>query len=396
MKAVEINICEYGSTGRIMLNIAEKLRKNGIEVYTFSRKWIKQESPNEYHGFFASFFENALHHILAFLTGLEGYFSFFGTLLLVKKLKKISPDVIHLHNLHGWYINIPVLFKYIKKNNVRIIWTLHDCWAFTGHCPHFDLIGCQKWQSGCFDCPLYKEYPSSLKDNSKTIYKLKKKWFTGIKDLTIVTPSQWLANLVRESFLGSYKIKVINNGIDLDIFKPTDSDFRQKYNCEDKFIILGVAFGWGRKKGLDIFIELSKRLGERFKIVLVGTNEDVDKQLPENIISIHRTSNQAELAEIYSAADLFVNPTREDTYPTVNMESIACGTPVITFKTGGSPEILDETCGCVVPKDDIEKLYNEIIRIYEEKPFLKNDCLLNAKAFNKDDRFNEYVSLYVE
>ena len=396
MKAVEINTCEYGSTGKIMLNVAEKLRKSGVEVYTFSRKWKKQTPPNEYHSFFASFFENVLHHILALLTGLEGCYSYFGTLLLIKKIKKISPDVIHLHNLHGWYINLPVLFKYIKNNNVRVIWTLHDCWSFTGHCPHFDLIECKKWKSGCFECPLYKQYPSSFINNSKVLYKLKKKWFTGIKDLTVVTPSKWLANLVSESFLGNYPIKVINNGIDLNVFKPTDSDFRKKYNCEDKFILLGVAFGWGKKKGLDVFIELSKRFDERFKIVLVGTNEDVDKQLPENIISIHRTNNQVELAEIYSAADLFVNPTREDTYPTVNMEAIACGTPVITFKTGGSPEILDETCGCVVPKDDIEKLYNEIIRIYEEKCFFKNDCLLKAKAFNKDDRFNEYVNLYVE
>ena len=221
----------------------------------------------------------------------------------------------------------------------------------------------------------------------------KKELFSGL-DLTIITPSEWLAGLVKESFLKDYPVKVIHNGIDLSIFKPTESDFRAKYNCEDKFILLGVAFGWGKRKGLDVFIELSKRLDERFQIVLVGTDENVDKQLPNNIISIHRTQNQKELAEIYTAADLFVNPTREENFPTVNIEALACGTPILTFKTGGSPEILDETCGCVVGKDDVEGLHGEINRIYTEKSFSKEACLARAAKFDMNDKFEEYVDLY--
>ena len=302
--------------------------------------------------------------------------------------------MIHLHNLHGWYINFPLLFKYIKKNNIRVIWTLHDCWTFTGHCPHFDMIGCEKWKTGCYQCPQIGEYPASYADISKWMYKHKKQWFTGVEDMTLVTPSEWLANLTRQSFLKDYPVKVINNGIDLSIFKPTESDFRKKYDLEDKFILLGVAFGWGKRKGLDVFIELSKRLDERYQIVLVGTDENVDKQLPKNIISIYRTQNQTELAEIYTAADLFVNPTREENFPTVNIESLACGTPIVTFRTGGSPEIIDESCGVVVEKDDIDGMQKEIERIYEKRPFGQEDCVKRAQNFDMNDKFAEYVELY--
>ena len=213
--------------------------------------------------------------------------------------------------------------------------------------------------------------------------------------MTIVTPSEWLAGLVKESYLKDYPVKVINNGIDLNVFKPTESDFRKKYALENKYIVLGVAFGWGRRKGLDVFIELEKRFDkEKYKVVLVGTDDNVDKLLPENIISIHRTQNQTELAKIYSAADVFANPTREENYPTVNMESVACGTPVVTFNTGGSPEMLDETCGAAVAKNDIDAMYNEIIRICEAKPYSLEACIKKAKGFDKNEKFGEYIRLY--
>ena len=213
--------------------------------------------------------------------------------------------------------------------------------------------------------------------------------------MTIVTPSEWLAGLVKQSFLRKYPVKVINNGIDLNIFKPTESDFRKKYALENKYIVLGVAFGWGKRKGLDVFIELANRLDkEKYKIVLVGTDDNVDKLLPDNIISIHRTQNQTELAEIYTAADVFANPTREENYPTVNMESVACGTPVVTFNTGGSPEIIDETCGAIAEKDDTDSMYNEIIRICETKPYSEEACLKKANNFDAWRKFENYVQLY--
>lgn len=213
--------------------------------------------------------------------------------------------------------------------------------------------------------------------------------------MTLVTPSQWLADLARQSFMKSYPVKVINNGIDLQVFRPSPSEFRQEYGIpEHKKILLGVAFGWGVRKGLDVFIELANRLDDSYQIVLVGTDEQVDAQLPKNVISIHRTHSQQELAQLYSAADLLVNPTREDNFPTVNIEALACGTPVLTYRTGGSPEIIDDTCGAAVACDDFEMLIGEIHRITKEKPFSVQACVSRAKRFDMSDRFLEYVALY--
>lgn len=338
-----------------------------------------------------------IHLKLSGITGYNGCFSYLSTKQFIKKIDKYKPDVIHLHNLHNCYINLPMLFNYIKKHNIPVVWTLHDCWAFTGHCPHFTMAKCDKWRTSCHDCPSYREYPASLFDNSNKMYKLKKKWFTGVPNMTIVTPSQWLADLVKESYLKDYPVKVIHNGIDLEVFKPTPSNFRQKYGIADnKYIVLGVAFGWGKQKGLDVFVELARRLNsENYQIVLVGTDESVDKQLLENIISIHRTQNQAELAEIYTAADVFANPTREENYPTVNMESLACGTPVLTFRTGGSPEIIDETCGAVVECDDVDALERELRKICENHMYPTENCLKRACSFDARQRYREYVELYV-
>lgn len=396
MKTVLINSCNFGSTGNIMLEIAETAENGGYTAavcYPQSRDNSRKQKEKDF--IIGTRFSRNIHLMLAEITGLNGCFSYFSTLKLLKKLDKLKPDIIHLHNLHNCYINLSLLFKYIKKHNIKTVWTLHDCWAFTGHCPYFDIVGCNKWETGCYGCPQYKEYPKSLFDNSKYMYRLKKKWFTDIKDMTIVTPSEWLASLVKESYLKDYPVKVINNGIDLNVFKPTESDFREKYALENKYIVLGVAFGWGKRKGLDVFIELAKRLDKgKYKIVLVGTDDNIDKLLPDNIISIHRTQNQTELAEIYTAADVFANPTREENYPTVNMESVACGTPVVTFNTGGSPEMLDETCGAAVAKDDNDAMYNEIIRICEAKPYSMEACIKKAKGFDKNEKFGEYIRLY--
>lgn len=395
MKIAEINICNYGSTGKIMLQIAAMAKKTGYEVITYSRKWLRNGNCDKSHTYFGSFFENALHRVLGEITGLHEQLSVIGTHLLIAELKKFTPDIIHLHNLHGSYINLPLLFKYIKKNNIRVVWTLHDCWSFTGHCPHFDMVGCDRWKTGCYGCPQYREYPKSFFDNSKYMYKLKKKWFTGVENMTLVTPSEWLAGLVKQSFLKDYPVKVINNGIDLDIFKPTESDFRKKHGLENKKIVLGVAFGWGKRKGLDVFTELARRLdSEKYQIVLVGTDDNVDKLLPDNIISIHRTQNQTELAELYTAADVFANPTREEVLGLVNIEALACGTPGVTFNTGGSPECYDEACGSVVPKDDFEAFKSEIIRICEEKPYAAEACVEREKDFDKNDKYREYIDLY--
>lgn len=400
MKILEINTVNIGSTGGIMNNIAQKATESGITVYTLSKKWYGFSKyslkGNQKHFFVNTLLESLICSRICHLLGIDGLLFKLSTYLFFRKNKE-NFDLIHLHNLHGTYINLPMLFKYIKKKQIPVVWTLHDCWAFTGRCPYFVMSKCDKWKCGCFNCPYPpKSYPPSFLDSTKLMWKLKKKWFTGIENCTIVTPSQWLANLVKQSYLKDYPVRVINNGVDLSIFKPTESDFRKRYNLLNKKIVLGVAFGWGRRKGLDVFIELAKKLPDSFQIVLVGTDDVVDSLLPSNVISIHRTQNQHELAEIYSAADVFVNPTREENYPTVNMEALACGTPVITFKTGGSPEIPDNSCGAVINCDELNSTIDVICRVCNDHIFSKDACLFRARSFDVNARYQEYVALYRE
>jgi len=390
MKIVQINsVCGSGSTGKICVSISELLTKKGIENYIL---YASGSSNYPLGKRYMSPWEVKWNAGKSRVFGNWGFTSVAATKKLIAELDKIRPDIVHLHNLHAHNVHLDLLFTYLKKNRTKIIWTFHDCWAFTGYCPHYDMIGCDHWKTGCRNCPQKKNY-SWFFDRSRFVYQKKKELFSGL-DMTIVTPSKWLANQVKQSFLKDYPVKVINNGIDLKIFRPRESDFRKKYGLEDKFILLGVAFGWGVRKGLDVFVELSKRLDERFQIVLVGTDEKVDKRLPANILSIHRTQNQIELAEIYTAADLFVNPTREENYPTVNMESLACGTPVVTFDTGGSPECIDETCGSMVKKDDIPALEYAINKMYISKKHITEICINRAARFDMHQKYMEYITLY--
>lgn len=398
MRIVQINGGAKGSTGKIMMRIAEVARTQGHEVMCASPITTTNRDAGEDCGYYriGTFNSRRVNVALARITGFNGCFAWLETYKLLKKIDEFKPDIIHLHNLHDSYINLSMLFSYIKKHNVPTVWTLHDCWAFTGQCPYFTIVKCDKWKAGCHNCPQYKEYPASLYDNTKKMWQLKKKWFTGVKNMTIVTPSEWLAGLARESYLKQYPIEVINNGIDLNVFKPTHSNFREQYGIPgDKYIVLGVSFAWGYRKGLDCFVEMAEKLGEQYQIVLVGTDDEIDKNLPHNIISIHRTQNQKELAEIYSAAEVFVMPTREENYPTVNMEAIACGTPVVTFDTGGSPEMLDDKTGIVVDANDIEATKKAIKDICEKKRCNDEEYIVAySKNFDMKKRFAEYIELY--
>ena len=395
MKIVQINsVCGVGSTGRICVGIAEVAQRNGYECKI---AYGRTKVPKKYEEISYRIESNngvKFHALKSRIFGKTGTYSKKATKKFLKWLDEYNPDIIHLHNLHGYYINVAMLFDYIKEKNIRTIWTLHDCWSFTGHCAYFDEDICHKWQDGCSNCHYRNEYPKSFLDDSKQMYIHKKQLFTGVKDMCIVTPSQWLADLVNRSFLNCYDIKVINNGIDLKTFRPLESDFRNKYNCKDKFILLGVAGVWDSRKGLDVFIELAKRLNENFLIVLVGVDEKAQKNLPNNIIAIQRTESAVQLAEIYSMADLFVNPTKLENFPTVNIESLACGTPVLTFRTGGSAEIIDDSCGASVNKNDVDSLIEQIEYIYENHPFTHSACVERAQKYNADDKFLEYLSLY--
>ena len=393
MKVVQINVLYKSlSTGKICYSISKLLTEEGIDNLTLYSQG-KVDDKNAIKIGNTPYYN--LQALKSRIFGNYGFNSKWATKKIIKILEEYKPDIVHMHNLHGHNANLTMLFEYFKKHpNIRLFWTFHDCWTFTGHCSHFTLVKCEQWKTHCSYCPLRRE-DSWFFDRSSWMFDKKKEAFMGL-NMTIITPSKWLGGLVKQSFLKEYPVKVINNGIDLSVFRPTDGDFRKKYDIpDDKFVLLGVAAGWGVRKGLDVFLDLYRRLDKnKYQIVLVGTDDAVDRQLPKDIISIHKTNNQKELAEIYSAADLFVNPTREENYPTVNMESIACGTPVVTFDTGGSPEILDDKTGGVIPCDDVDALKKEIIRISENKPYNEEDCLERAKSFDMDKRFRDYVELY--
>jgi len=312
--------------------------------------------------------------------------------------KKIQPDVIHLHNLHGYYVNIEILFNFLTIENTPVVWTLHDCWPITGHCSHFDYVGCEKWKTECYSCPQKKMYPASfLFDNSRQNYSLKKQLFTSVKDMALVPVSNWMADILKQSFLQKYPIEIIHNGINLSQFKPANGEhIKNKYQLENKFIILGVASVWKERKGLKDFVELSISLDKNFQIVLVGLSAHQIKSLPENIIGINKTENVEELVRIYSIADVFVNPTWEDTFPTTNVESLACGTPVITYKTGGSPEAIDATVGIVVEKGNINGLVQAVKHVQKRgNKYYTNACVERVRQFyNKDDQYKDYLNLY--
>lgn len=397
MRILHLNTVLHGSTGKIMLQIAEKARERGHKCWVS----VPRGRHNTYCDdsniiWIGNRLSEDFHIAMGRLTGYQGCFSIYSTYKFIDRLNNLKPDILHFHNLHDSYINLPILFNYIKKNNIKVIWTLHDCWSFTGHCPYFSLSKCEKWKWGCGGCPSIKEYPKSYVDKTRWLWEHKRKWFTNVDRMTIVTPSIWLSQLVKQSYLSKYPVKVINNGIDLDIFRYRESSFREKYCLVDKKIILGVAFGWEKRKGLDIFVRLAKSLPETYTIVLVGTDEIVERKLPKNILKIRRTNNQKELAEIYSTADIFLNPTREENYPSVNMESIACGTPVITFNTGGSPEIiLNDSCGTVLNDEKIENVIqaieNEISKNNEDNIRIRK---LSSNYFDMNSKFYEYIKLY--
>jgi len=324
-----------------------------------------------------------------------------ATKKLISQIKQIKPDIIHLHHLHGYYINIKFLFEYLKTSKIPIVWTFHDCWAFTGHCAYFDFVGCTKWQSECFKCPQKTDYPASFfLDRSNKNFHLKKLLFTSIPNLYIVTVSDWLNKLVYESFFKGIKIKTIYNGTNLDIFKPYDNidNLREKYNIPNKFVILGVASPWVRRKGLSEFIKLSACLKSDEVIVLVGLNFSQMKNLPSNIIGISKTENRQQLAEIYSSSDVFANLTLEDNFPTTNIEALACGTPVITYNTGGSPEAICSKTGIVVDKYSIASLINAIdeIKRIGKVNYIAN-CRKRAETyFMSDKQYLNYFELYKE
>ena len=394
---LQINVAiNYGSTGKIAEQIGLLVMQRGWESYIAHGRYI---NPSESKSIQVGNRLNwLLHALLTRLTDGHGLFSTRATRRLVKQIEEIKPDIIHLHNIHGYYINYRILFEYLQNTNIPIIWTLHDCWSMTGHCTHFEYAKCDRWKSGCYDCPEQKSYPASLLiDRSRRNYIEKRELFTSVKNMTIVPVSNWLGGIVKESFLGKYDVKVIHNGIDISTFQPLPSDIKERYGIVDKKIILGVASPWSRRKGLNDFFELHRHISSnKYQIVLIGLSEDQIKSLPNGIIGLARTESVEELAQWYSVADVFVNPTYEDTYPTTNLEAISCGTPVVTYRTGGSPESVTPQTGRVVEQGDIEGVAKAIESLCaEDREHLRKRCREYAVAhFDKQECFERYIKLY--
>ena len=395
MIIVGINTVEYGSTGMIMREVAEAARRRGHKVYTASSRGVdSREAGIENHIFISDNRTRRKSVLWDRLSGKLGHHAKKETKAFLQELDKLNPDIIHLHNLHGSYINLPMLFKYIAKNKIKVVWTLHDCSALTGKCVYFTAAGCDRWKDGCGNCPQLKAYPVAYRDKTARLWREKKDWYAAIEHMTIVTPSDWMAGLARQSILNTKDIRTIHSGINLQTFVPTEGDFRQRYGIEDKFIVLGVAANWGYRKGLDVMNTLAEHLPQDYKVVLVGTDDQVDKELNENIISIHKTNSARELAEIYTAADVFANPTREEVLGLVNIEALACGTPVVVFKTGGCPEIINDKCGIVVNADDLIAMKSAIQDIKTTRRFKPEDCILRARYFDKYQKYDQYVDGY--
>lgn len=342
MKYLFINsVCGIGSTGRICTDLAQQLEAEGNEVkIAYGRDDNVPEQYRKYAVKIGTDFDRNMHALQTRIFDTHGFGSKHATKVFLQWAECYNPDVLWLHNIHGYYINVEMLFTWIKsRTNMQVKWTLHDCWAFTGHCSHFTFVKCEKWETHCKHCQQKREYPKSLfKDNSYKNFERKCKAFTGVANMTLITPSKWLANLVKKSYLKEYSVEVHYNTIDTTVFKHTPSNFRKKYNLQNKRILLGVASTWSERKGLQDFVELAGMLDDSYRIVLVGLAQDQITQMPEKIIGIERTNSPKKLAEIYTAADMFLNLSYEENYPTVNLEAQACGTPVLAYGVGGTIE----------------------------------------------------------
>ena len=391
-KLLQINItANWGSTGKIAESIGMAVMKAGWESYIAYGRWC---NPSQSHLIkIGGKWGKYLHFSEQRIRDNEGLCSRGATRRLISQMDMIKPDVVHLHNIHDHYLNYKILFEYLNKTNIKVVWTFHDCWAFTGHCFHFVTKNCMKWKTGCYDCPLKNVYPKTLMDRSAKNYELKKSLFGGCQHLAIVPCSDWMAGFVKQSFLKDKRIEVIKNGVDLKVFKPVN-ELKVSYGQE--FKILAVSSVWNEDKGLSDIYRLRELLPSNCNITIVGLAEKQVNSLPQGITGIQRTQNVQELVQLYSDATVLINPTYADTFPTVNLEALACGTPVVTYRTGGSPEAIDENTGIVVEQGCIEAMAKSIITICKGDRSLYNVvCRKRAEeCFDKNKCFEEYLRLY--
>ena len=376
MKILQVNTVIRGSSvGRIMADLYEVIKESGNEA----RVAVGREPwPEGYEGILIGNKGDFYRHVMKnFLQGEAGFGSEAVTRNFLAWVGREKPDLIHLHNIHGFYLQVEMLFEYIKKKDIPVVWTLHDCWSFTGHCAYYDYAACDKWKTGCNTCIHHaRVYPYALfKDNTIDSYARKRKAFCGVKNLTIVTPSQWLKRQVEQSFLKEYPVRVIPNGIDLEVFSVGDAVAKtvpagtKKAGENSAKTILGVANIWEIRKGLVYFEKLAQDLPDEYCIRLIGVNKkqkkEFQKKYGNKVIAEERTSSPEELADAYRNASVYVNATLEDNFPTTNLEALACGTPVVTYATGGSGEAVSEDTGIVVQRANYDALKEAVVKAAE-------------------------------
>ena len=402
MKVLQINTRYYngGSTGRITFDLKKVMEADGIESYVaFGFGYDPKDNEKNSVYRIDSDRELFVSKLWTKATGHHGFNNKRETKRLLAWIDEIKPDIIHMHNIHNHYVNVRMLLEYISEKHIPCVLTMHDCWTFTGHCAYFDYSGCNKWIMGCSKCPSLRDYPKtfSLIDPSKWNYEHKRELFKPL-DITFVSPSQWLCDLQQQSFLKDKSCLVINNGVDTSVFHPIESDVREQYGIGNRKLILAVAAGLVPRKGRDFLLRLPEMLNDDEVLVLVGLKKGQEKLIHKTskIIGIHRTKTADELVGLYSEADVFINPTLEDNFPTTNIEALACGTPVVTFKTGGSWECVDETTGRVAEKGDIADLLDKIRDVLSKgKMHFKEVCVRKAQnMYNKDIQYRKYIELY--
>lgn len=394
MRVFEINtVCGTGSTGRIAVDLAHMLKEHGDECCI---AYSRGDAPEDVDTFrFGNKAEIYWHGIMTRLSDRHGMYSKGATRELIRRIQEYQPDVIHLHNIHGYYLNIEILFDFLREYHRPVVWTLHDCWTYTGHCSHYTCVECEKWKSGCYDCPLKREYPGSMfADRSTENYRMKKRLFTSLEKLHLVTPSDWLKKEVEKSFFKGIPCTAIPNGIEIEKFIHKKSDLRDRLEIHNKRVILGVANVWTEQKGIGDFIELSKILNESYQLVMVGVDQKRRKLLPSNIIALEKTKNIEELIELYSMSDIYFNSSIEETMGMTTGEAICCGTPVVAYRSTAIPESVGAGCGIILEPHDIEGVARAFDEILNSKEQYEQACHAYRNRFDKKVSNDMYYQVY--
>ncbi len=384
------------STGRIMREIGELAIASGWESYVaYSGARDGRPEHTSHLVPVGDKLDLALHAVATRLFDAHGLASHRATRQLIRRIREIDPDVIHIHNIHGYFLNYPMLCKYLKESGKPVIWTVHDCWLYTGHCYYYSAAHCDKWRTGCGHCPQKHAFPSSLLfDRSARNWRDKQRAFGSLDNLTIVPVSDWIRQEMASSFLADKRFLVFHNGIDLNTFRPEAAEGAQR---REGTVILGVASLWHEEKGFEDLVKMAGMLRSDEHLVMIGRMSDEQRQrMPAGVELIERTENVGKLAALYATATAFVNPTWQDNYPTVNLEAIACGTPVVTYRTGGSVESVTDGTGFVVEQGDVAGMLARVRELAAgNRAATAEKCQAYALAhFSKEDCYQNYIRLY--